>query len=112
VVSNQGIIILLSESKGGVGHGSLLKLIENRLDLSGLNKYQYSKDLEHINFLNMLREKYEIFLISTLPRIYSDKLGLKSLQKIKDGIELLIERNGKYSKTIIIPNSEITLVGV
>ena len=60
----------------------------------------------------MLREKYEIFLISSLPRIYSDKLGLKSLQRIKDGLGLVIEKNGKYSKSIIIPNSEITLVSV
>ena len=111
VVSDHGIIILLSENRGGVGNGTLLKLIENRLDLDGLNKYQYSKDLEHINFLNMLSEKYEIFLISSLPRIYSNKLGLKSLQRIQDGLGLVIERNGKYSKSIIIPNSEITLVG-
>ncbi|MDN5866219.1 MAG: hypothetical protein L0H55_02330 [Candidatus Nitrosocosmicus sp.] len=111
-VSDNGIIILLSENRGGVGNGTLLKLVENRLDLEGLNKYQYSKDLEHINFLKMLREKYEIFLISSLPRIYSDKLGLKSLQRIKDGLGLVIEKNGKYSKSTIIPNSEITLVNV
>lgn len=110
VISDNGIIILLSESRGGVGNGTLLKLIENRLDLAGLNKYQYSKDLEHINFLKMLREKYEIYLISSLPRIYTDKLGLKSLQRIKDGLDLVIEKNGKYSKSIIIPNSEITRV--
>ncbi len=112
VVREHGMIILLSENSGGVGNGTLLKLIENRLDLTGLNKYQYSKDLEHINFLNILREKYEIFLISSLPRIYSDKLGFKSLQRIKDGLELVIEKNGKYSKSVIIPNSEITLVNV
>ena len=111
-VRDNGIIILLSENKDGVGNGTLLKLIENRLDLNGLNKYQYTKDLEHVNFLNMLKEKYEIFLISSLPRIYSDKLGLKSLPRIKDGMELVIEKNGKYSKSIIIPNSEITLVSV
>ena len=111
-VSNGGIIILLSENRGGVGNGSLLKLVENRLDLDGLNKYRYSKDMEHIHFLKMLREKYEIFLVSSLPRIYTDKLGLKSLQRIKDGLEMVIEKNGKYSKSLIIPNSEITLVGV
>lgn len=111
-VNDNGVIILLSENRGGVGNGTLLKLVENRLDLDGLNKYQYSKDLEHINFLKMLREKYQIFLVSSLPRIYSDKLGLKSLQRIKDGLEMVIEKNGKYSKSIIIPNSEITLVSV
>jgi len=110
VVSDNGIIILLSENRGGVGNGTLLNLIESRLDLVGLNKYQYSKDLEHINFLKMLREKYEIFLISSLPRTYSDKLGLKSLQRIKDGLEIIIDKNGKFSKSIIVPNSEITLV--
>ena len=111
-VIDKGIIILLSENRAGVGNGALLKLIENRLDLNGLDKYQYTKDLEHINFLNILREKHEIFLISSLPRIYFDKLGLKSLQRIKDGLHLIIEKNGKYSKSIIIPNSEITRVSV
>jgi hypothetical protein len=110
VVSDNGIIVLLSENRGGVGNGTLLKLIESRLDLVGLDKYQYSKDLEHINFLKMLGEKYEIFLISNLPRIYSDKLGLKSLQRIKDGLAMIIDKNGKYSKSNIIPDSEITLV--
>lgn len=110
VVSDNGIIILLSENRGGIGNGTLLNLIENRLDVTGLNKYQYSKDIEHINYLNMLRDKYEIFLISSLPRTYSDKLGLKSLQRIKDALEIIIDKNGKFSKSIIVPNSEITLV--
>ena len=89
-----------------------LNSLKTDLDLDGLNKYRYSKDMEHIHFLKMLREKYEIFLVSSLPRIYTDKLGLKSLQRIKDGLEMVIEKNGKYSKSLIIPNSEITLVGV
>lgn len=111
-VIDNGIIILLSESRDGVGDGALLKLIENRLDLNGLDKYQYTKDLEHINFLNLLREKHEIFLVSSVPRIYFDKLGLKSLPRIKDGLDKIIGKNGKYSKSIIIPNSEITRVSL
>ncbi len=111
-VKDNGIIILLSESRDGVGNGALLKLIENRLDLNGLDKYQYTKDLEHINFLNLLKENHEIFLISNLPRLYLDKLGLKSLPRIKDALHLIIEKNGKYSKSMIIPNSEITRVSV
>ena len=110
VVNDNGIIILLSENRGGIGNGALLNLIENRLEVTGLNKYQYSKDMEHINYLKMLRDKYEIFLISSLPRTYSDKLGLKSLQRIKDAVEIIIDKNGKFSKSIIVPNSEITLV--
>jgi hypothetical protein len=110
VVNDNGIIILLSENRGGIGNGALLNLIENRLEVTGLNKYQYSKDMEHINYLKMLRDKYEIFLISSLPRTFSDKLGLKSLQRIKDAVEIIIDKNGKFSKSIIVPNSEITLV--
>lgn len=110
VVCEKGIIILLSENKGGVGSGALLKLIESRLDSVGLDRYNYSTDMEHINFLKILKEKFEIYLISSLPQTYTDKLGLKSLQRIKDGLKVIIDKNGKYSKSIIVPNSEITLV--
>ncbi len=109
-VMDGGTIVLLSENTGGINEGAILRFIEGRLDTNGLNKYQYINDLEHINFLQLLNQKYEIVLISTLPQIYLNKLGLKSISKIKDGLDWILKKNGKYSKTNIIPLSEITMV--
>lgn len=109
-VSQNGTVILLSESKEGIGNDALAKYIEGRLDLSGLNKYNYINDIEHLNFLQILKEKYEIILISTIPQVYLNKLGLKSIQKIQDGLSHVIRNYGKNLKINIIPNSDFTLV--
>lgn len=109
-VLDGGTIVLLSENRAGINEGAILKFVEGRLDVSGLNKYQYVNEMEHINFLQLLREKYEIILISTLPQVYLNKLGLKSVTKIKDGLDLIFKKNGKYSKSNIIPISEITTI--
>lgn len=109
-VSQNGTIILLSENRDGIGHGAISKYIEGRLDFDGLNKYNYIKDIEHLNFLQACKENYDIILISTLPKLYLEKLGIKSMQKIKDGLDYLLKNNGKYHKINIIPTSEITFV--
>lgn len=109
-ISQNGTILLLSESKEGIGTGALSGYIEGRLDLAGLNKYNYIKDIEHLNYLQLFKDKYDIILISTLPQVYLDKLGLRSLPKIKDGLEYILKKNGKYHKINIIPFSEITSV--
>ncbi|MGN6349721.1 MAG: hypothetical protein ACTHLL_08245 [Candidatus Nitrosocosmicus sp.] len=105
-----GIIILLSENKYGVGNGALLHFIESRLDQSGAKKYQYIKDLEHINYLNQIKDKFDLNCISTLPKVYLNKLGLKPISRIKDALGSVLSKNGKNSKILIISNSEITKV--
>jgi len=109
-VTDGGTIVLLSENRGGINEGAITKYVEGRLDLNGLDKYKYIYELEHINFLQVLREKYEIILISTLPQVYLNKVGLRSISKIKDGLDWIIKKNGKFSKTNIIPTSEITKI--
>lgn len=109
-VMDGGTIVLLSENKGGINEGALLKYVEGRLDLNGLDKHNYLNELEHINYLQLLNKRFEIVLISTLPQIYINKLGIKSVSKIRDGLDGIIKRYGKFSKSNIIPNSEITMV--
>jgi hypothetical protein len=109
-VKENGIIILLSENKMGLGNGALLQFIENRLDQTELKKNQYKKDLEHINYLNLIKDKFDIYTISTIPKVYLNKLGFKTLSKIKDGLETILMKHGKNSKILIISNSEITRI--
>jgi hypothetical protein len=109
-VKENGIIVLLSENRMGLGdgYGALLQFVENRLDQNGLKKYQYLKDLEHINFLNIIKEKFDIYAISTLPKVYLNKLGIKTISSIKEGLETILVKHGKSSKILIISNSELT----
>jgi hypothetical protein len=110
IVKEKGIVILLSENKMGLGNGALPQFIENRLDQAGLRKYQYLKDLEHLNFLNLIKDKLEIYAISSLPKVYLDKLGIKTISRVKEGLENILTKHGRNSKILIIPNSELTHV--
>ncbi|MBA3976861.1 MAG: hypothetical protein H0X50_01530 [Nitrosopumilus sp.] len=107
-VKENGIIIFLSENKMGLGNGALLQYIENRLDQSGSKKYQYIKDLEHFNFLRLIKDKFDIYAISTLPRVYLNKLGIKTVSRVQEGLETILMQYGKNAKISIILNSELT----
>lgn len=107
-VKENGTIILLSENKMGIGNGALLQYVENRLDQSGIKKNQYVKDLEHFNFLNLIKDKFDIYAISALPRVYLNKLGIKTVSRVQEGLETILMRYGKNSKISIILNSELT----
>jgi hypothetical protein len=107
-VKENGTIILLSENKMGIGNGALLQFIEGRLDQSGLKKYRYTKDIEHINFLNLIKDKFDIYAISTLPKVYLNKLGIKTISRMQEGLETILMRHGKHSKILIVLNSELT----
>jgi hypothetical protein len=109
-VKEDGILILLSENKNGLENGALLQFIEGRLDQNDLNKNKYIKDLEHINFLNTIRDQYKIYIISSIPKIYLNKLGLKPIPRVKDGLETILLEHGKRSKVLIISNSELTKI--
>jgi len=109
-VKENGIIVLLSENKNGLENGALLQFIEGRLDLNDLKKNIYIKDLEHINFLNVIRDKFKIYIISSIPKVYLHKLGLKPIPRVKDGLKTILFEQGKSSKILIVPNSELTRI--
>lgn len=109
-VKENGIIVLLSENKNGLENGALLQFIEGRLDLNDLKKNIYIKDLEHINFLNVIRDKFKIHIISSIPKVYLHKLGLKPIPRVKDGLKTILFEQGKRSKILIVPNSELTRI--
>ncbi len=111
-VKEKGTLILLSENKMGIGDekGALSQMIENKLDNTGLKKWEYLKDLEHINFLNLIKDKLDIYAISSLPNTFLTKLGIKPLPRIKEGLGVILKKYGKNTKILIIPNSEIMQV--
>jgi hypothetical protein len=106
-VKENGILVLISENKYGLENGALLQFIEERLDQRDLKKSQYIKDLEHINFLNVIGERFKIYIISSIPKVYLHKLGLKPIPRIKDGLNTILSEQGKSTKILIISNSEL-----
>jgi hypothetical protein len=111
IVKDGGTAILLAETREGVGGGALQMFIEGRLKPEQLHLSPYIDGLEHLLFIEQLRLKYEIGLVSTLPHYYAKtKLGFATYSGTKDILQKLQEKHGKHFRTLVLSNADITLL--
>jgi hypothetical protein len=110
IISDHGTAILLGESSGGLGSIALEMFVEGRTDVSLLReKGKYVEGQEHIMFLEALKEKYDLGIISTLPEYYlKTKLGLKTFDSLKQVLTNLLSRYGKNHKVSVISDAHYT----
>jgi hypothetical protein len=111
IVKEGGTAILLAETREGIGGGALQMFIEGRLKQEQLQLSPYIDGLEHLLFIEELRLKYEMGLVSTLPHYYAKtKLGFTTYSGTKDVLQKLQEKHGKNFKTLVLSNADITLL--
>lgn len=111
VVKEGGTAILFAEARQGIGGGALQMYIEGRLKQEQLHLSPYIDGLEHLLFMEELRVKYDIGLVSTLPYYYTKaKLGFMKYSGTRDVLQKLQEKYGKNFKTLVLSNADITLI--
>jgi hypothetical protein len=111
IVKEGGTAILLAETREGIGGGALQMFIEGRLKQEQLQLSPYIDGLEHLLFIEELRPKYEMGLVSSLPHYYAKtKLGFTTYSGTKDILQRLQEKHGKNFKTLVLSNADITLL--
>jgi hypothetical protein len=111
IVREGGTAILLAESREGIGGGALQTMVEGRLKPEHLSQGPYIEGLEHLLFANELRQKYELGLVSTLPRYYAGtKLGFTTYSGMNDVLQKLPEKIGKSYRAIVLSDADITLL--
>ena len=111
LLKNDGTVIMFSENSKGIGKGALKMLLEGRIKFNEICKVkQYYHGLEHLIFLNTIRERYKIGVVSSIPHYYiKTKLNFEVYNNGKEVINTLLTRYGKNSKITIDTNPEITL---
>jgi hypothetical protein len=110
-VKEGGSAILLAENREGVGGGALQMFIEGRLRPEQLQASPYIDGLEHLLFIEELRQKYELGLVSTLPYYYArTKLGFSTYASMKDILDKLPEKHGKNFKALVLSDADIVLL--
>ena len=110
VLKNQGTAVLLAENSNGLGNGALTMYLEGRLDLSEIKKTSYVNGLEHLVYLENLKDEYHLGLVSSIPFYYTKtKLGFNTYNNVKEVLENIMSRYGKSSKVMICPDPSITL---
>jgi hypothetical protein len=71
---------------------------------------EYIEGQEHLIFLQAMREKYNIGVVSTLPQYYlKTKLGLETFDSLKHVLAKLLSKYGKNHKVTLISDARSTL---
>jgi hypothetical protein len=111
IVKEGGTAILLAENREGVGGRALQMFIEGRLKPEQLHQSPYIDGLEHLLFIEELRQKYDLGLVSTLPHYYAKtRLGFTTYAGTKDILQKLPEKHGKNFKALVLSDADITLL--
>jgi len=111
VVRDGGTAVLLAECREGVGGGALQAFIEGRLKQEQFAMPQYTDGLEHLLYMQELKQRCELGLVSSLPHYYaSPKLGFMAYSGARDALEKLLARNGKGHKALVVSDADITLL--
>lgn len=109
ILKNQGMAVLLAENSYGIGNGALTMYLEGKLNLSQIKKLNYIKGLEHLIYLENLKNEYYLGLVSSIPFHYTKtKLGLTTFNNVKEVLQNMLTRYGKSNKIAICPEPCIT----
>ncbi|MDE1766489.1 MAG: transcriptional regulator [Thaumarchaeota archaeon] len=111
-VKEEGLAILLTECKNGLGSESLLQYAEGRMSLDRLkNPAKYVDGMESLLFLTELQKQFQIGIVSILPHYYTkDKLGLIPFGGTKESMEYVLKTYGERQKAVIVSDGSRVLL--
>ncbi|MEO9294838.1 MAG: hypothetical protein ABI347_04475 [Nitrososphaera sp.] len=110
-VKEGGTAVLLAENREGIGGGALQSFVEGRLKQEQLALSPYIEGLEHLLYLQEMRQKREVGIISSLPQYYAaSKLGMTTYPGVKDALEKLMAKHGKGHKSLVVSDADVVLL--
>jgi hypothetical protein len=112
IVKEGGSVVLLAENRQGIGGGALQMFIEGKLKIEdGRRSSSYIDGLEHILFIEALKQKYELCILSSIPQYYlRTLLGFTTYRGMKDILQDLLGKHGKQHKILAVSDAEIILL--
>lgn len=111
VVQENGSVILLAENQDGLGEGALKMFVEGKMKIQDLDKKGfYVPGLEHLIYIQNLRQQRDLGILSTLPNYYLKKLGFETYAGTNDVLEKLLAKHGKNHKIIVSSAADLTLL--
>ncbi|MBC7091262.1 MAG: hypothetical protein H5T50_05065 [Nitrososphaeria archaeon] len=105
-------IVVLAEALDGLGSEALKKYVYTGFKVESVLGKAYIEGLESLYYLLQARQKYDLGVVTTLPKTFVEKkLGLKSFQSGNAAIGYLVEQAENRKKKIsIIVRGDKTLL--
>jgi hypothetical protein len=110
ILSEGGSAVLLAEARGGLGSEALETFVHGRPPISSSSENERIIDgKEHLIFLEAMRKKYDIGVISTIPQYYlKTKLGLDTFDGLRQVMTKLLSKYGKNHKVTLVSEGRST----
>jgi len=110
-IKKDGLAILLSESKFGIGSKAIQQYIEERITLDGLkNPSKYVDGMEDLLFLTEIQKMFQIGLVSILPEFYAKKINMISLNGVKLAMDYILKTQGARQKVAVVSDGARVLL--
>jgi hypothetical protein len=110
VLKRNAIVVIISENNKGFGSKAIEKFAYGEIKLEDYENSNYIEGLEHLMFINELREKYSMAILSSLPKYYLKEIfGFKIFSNIQEAAENILDMNGKSHRISIIQDPNIAI---
>ncbi|TLX89914.1 MAG: hypothetical protein E6K97_04335 [Thaumarchaeota archaeon] len=110
VLKRNAIVVIISENSKGFGSKAMEKFAYGEIKLEDYSNISYIEGLEHLMFINELREKYNMAILSSLPKYYlNEKFGFEIFSNIQEAAEKILGMNGKSHRISIIQDPNIAI---
>ena len=110
-IKNDGLGILVAECKLGVGADGIQSVIDGRTEIDHLKKpSQYIDGMENLLYINEMKKKFQVGLLSILPTHYSKKLNMIPFDGIKQVMDYVLKNQGQKQKVEVISDGARTLL--
>ncbi len=113
-LKDNGTVVLLAESSSGLGCDAFSKYVTGQLSVEdALKNSSYVDGLEDLLYLQRVSRKFNIVVVSTLPKYYVEmKLGLRSAYRVSDAMNYLYSTQGSKTKVCVVPHASETLISL
>jgi hypothetical protein len=110
VLKRNAIVVILSENNKGFGSKAIEKFANGEIKIEDYRNYNYIDGLEHLLFINELREKYSMAILSSLPKYYLKEIfGFRIFSNIQEAAQNILDMNGKSHRITIIQDPNIAI---
>jgi hypothetical protein len=110
ILKRDAIIVIISENSKGFGSKAVEKFAYGELKMQDYKNVNYIEGLEHLMFINELKEKYSMAIVSSLPKYYLEEIfGFKIYSNIQEAAERILDMNGKSHRISIMQDPNVAI---
>jgi hypothetical protein len=110
LLRKNSIVVIVSENNKGFGTSAIEKFAYRQSQLDDYKNSNYIDGLEHLMFINELKEKYTISVLSSLPKYYlKETFGFRIFTNIQEAADKILELNGKSHKISIALDPNVAI---